>query len=103
MTELTAGMEAPDFTLESDAGTPVSLSALRGNGVVLYFYPKDNTAGCTTCRIFWKGWGGRWDSNPRQPESQSGTLPTELHPPFEFLRSHYCEKRDFTETRRFVK
>lgn len=30
MTELTAGMEAPDFTLESDAGTPVSLSALRG-------------------------------------------------------------------------
>ena len=48
MTELTAGMEAPDFTLESDAGTPVSLSALRGNGVVLYFYPKDNTAGCTT-------------------------------------------------------
>ena len=47
MTELTAGMEAPDFTLESDAGTPVSLSALRGNGVVLYFYPKDNTPGCT--------------------------------------------------------
>ena len=47
MTELTAGMEAPDFTLESDAGTPVSLSALRGNGVVLYFYPKDNTSGCT--------------------------------------------------------
>ena len=45
MTELTAGMEAPDFTLESDAGTPVSLSALRGNGVVLYFYPKDNTSG----------------------------------------------------------
>jgi len=40
MTELTAGMEAPDFTLDIDAGTPVSLSALRGNGVVLYFYPK---------------------------------------------------------------
>lgn len=30
-------------------------------------------------------WGGRWDSNPRQPESQSGTLPTELHPPSNFL------------------
>ncbi len=28
-----------------------------------------------------EGWGGRWDSNPRQPESQSGTLPTELRPP----------------------
>lgn len=26
-------------------------------------------------------WGGKWDSNPRQPESQSGTLPTELFPP----------------------
>ena len=29
-------------------------------------------------------WGGKWDSNPRQPESQSGTLPTELHPPSNF-------------------
>ena len=27
-------------------------------------------------------WGGRWDSNPRQPEPQSGALPTELHPPY---------------------
>ncbi len=30
-------------------------------------------------------WGGKWDSNPRQPESQSGTLPTELFPPLNFL------------------
>ena len=45
--ELHAGDQAPDFTLESDAGTPTTLSALRGKGVVLYFYPKDNTAGCT--------------------------------------------------------
>ncbi|MBC7264924.1 MAG: thioredoxin-dependent thiol peroxidase [Chloroflexi bacterium] len=38
---------APDFTLEADDGHGVSLSDYRGKKVVLYFYPKDNTAGCT--------------------------------------------------------
>ena len=38
---------APDFTLTSDAGEEVTLSALRGKPVVLYFYPKDDTPGCT--------------------------------------------------------
>ena len=41
------GDPAPDFTLESDAGEQVSLSGLRGKPVVLYFYPKDDTPGCT--------------------------------------------------------
>ena len=41
------GNPAPDFTLDSDAGEPVTLSSLRGKPVVLYFYPKDDTAGCT--------------------------------------------------------
>ena len=41
------GEPAPDFTLESDAGEQVSLSGLRGKPVVLYFYPKDDTPGCT--------------------------------------------------------
>ena len=41
------GQEAPDFELTSDAGETVSLSALRGKPVVLYFYPKDDTPGCT--------------------------------------------------------
>ena len=45
--ELAAGSAAPDFTLESDAGESVTLSSLKGKGVILYFYPKDNTAGCT--------------------------------------------------------
>src|SRR5687767_8284777 len=48
MTPLTEGAEAPDFTLESDSGETVSLSQLRGKPVVLYFYPKDDTPGCTT-------------------------------------------------------
>ena len=42
------GEQAPDFTLESDAGEQVTLSGLRGKPVVLYFYPKDDTDGCTT-------------------------------------------------------
>ena len=42
------GEQAPDFTLESDTGEQVSLAGLRGKPVVLYFYPKDDTPGCTT-------------------------------------------------------
>jgi peroxiredoxin Q/BCP len=41
------GEPAPDFTLESDTGEEVTLSSLRGKPVVLYFYPKDDTPGCT--------------------------------------------------------
>ncbi len=42
------GQPAPDFTLASDSGESVTLSAFHGKPVVLYFYPKDNTSGCTT-------------------------------------------------------
>ena len=42
------GTDAPDFTLLTDAGEPLRLSSLRGRPVVLYFYPKDDTSGCTT-------------------------------------------------------
>lgn len=41
------GAAAPDFTLETDGGDTVSLSDFRGQKVVIYFYPKDNTPGCT--------------------------------------------------------
>ena len=41
------GDPAPDFTLTSDSGEQVQLSDLRGKPVVLYFYPKDDTPGCT--------------------------------------------------------
>ena len=42
------GDVAPDFTTTTDGGDTVSLSALHGKKVVLYFYPKDDTPGCTT-------------------------------------------------------
>jgi len=44
---LEIGKPAPDFTTTDQYGNTVSLSALRGKKVVLYFYPKDNTPGCT--------------------------------------------------------
>jgi len=42
------GKPAPDFELQTDGGDTVKLSDLRGRPVVLYFYPKDDTPGCTT-------------------------------------------------------
>ena len=42
------GKAVPDFSLPSTGGTDFSLSAQRGEKLVLYFYPKDNTPGCTT-------------------------------------------------------
>lgn len=48
MTELTAGDLAPDFELPTDGDGNFSLAAMRGKSVVLYFYPKDDTPGCTT-------------------------------------------------------
>jgi peroxiredoxin Q/BCP len=47
MTKITVGMSAPDFQLPSTNGQVVSLGQFRGQWVVLYFYPKDDTPGCT--------------------------------------------------------
>jgi peroxiredoxin Q/BCP len=46
--DLQPGDEAPDFTLAVDEDTTVTLGGLRGRSVVLYFYPKDDTTGCTS-------------------------------------------------------
>ena len=48
MTTLTAGDKAPDFTGKDQDGKKVSLKDFKGKKVVLYFYPKDDTPGCTT-------------------------------------------------------
>jgi peroxiredoxin Q/BCP len=44
---ISRGRPAPDFTLPADDGSSVTLASLRGRKVVLYFYPKDDTSGCT--------------------------------------------------------
>ncbi|MSP91855.1 MAG: thioredoxin-dependent thiol peroxidase [Myxococcales bacterium] len=44
---IAVGQPAPDFTMPTDGGGTVTLSQLRGKPVVLYFYPKDDTTGCT--------------------------------------------------------
>jgi len=44
---ISKGVSAPDFTLPTDGGESLRLSSLRGRKVVLYFYPKDDTSGCT--------------------------------------------------------
>jgi len=46
--ELSVGDKAPDFSAQDETGRGWSLKALKGKTVVLYFYPKDNTPGCTT-------------------------------------------------------
>ena len=47
MAELAIGDKAPDFTLPGDGGQNIKLSDYKGKNVVLYFYPKDDTPGCT--------------------------------------------------------
>ena len=47
MAELKVGEKAPDFTLPTGDGGKLSLKKLKGKKVILYFYPKDNTSGCT--------------------------------------------------------
>lgn len=44
---LTAGKKAPPFSLVSDTGETITLAGLKGKKIVLYFYPKDDTSGCT--------------------------------------------------------
>ncbi len=52
---LEPGQTAPDFTLPRDGGTELTLSALRPKKVALYFYPKDDTPGCTKEAIAFTG------------------------------------------------
>ena len=51
MAELSPGAPAPDFSLPADGGGEVSLAGLRGKPAVLFFYPKDDTEGCTVENI----------------------------------------------------
>jgi thioredoxin-dependent peroxiredoxin len=51
MSELAIGQLAPDFEMPTDGGAKVTLSGMKGKWVVVYFYPKDDTSGCTSQAI----------------------------------------------------
>jgi peroxiredoxin Q/BCP len=56
------GAAAPDFDLPTDGGGRISLSGLKGKKVVLYFYPKDDTSGCTAEAIAFNGLRGKLEA-----------------------------------------
>lgn len=60
---LAEGQHAPDFTLNNEGGKSVSLSGLKGKKVVVYFYPKDNTPGCTIEAKEFSDRAGEFDKN----------------------------------------
>ena len=60
---LEEGDQAPGFTLPSDDGSSVSLEDFRGKKVVLYFYPKDDTPGCTTEACEFRDLGPRFEEH----------------------------------------
>lgn len=62
MNEIVPGNEAPDFTLPGSGETKLSLSALRGRIVVLFFYPKDDTSGCTAEAISFSALKPKFDA-----------------------------------------
>ncbi|MEO1748677.1 MAG: thioredoxin-dependent thiol peroxidase [Pseudomonadota bacterium] len=62
MTELPVGATAPDFSLPTDGGETVTLSALKGKNVVVYFYPKDDTPGCTKEAIAFSGLSSEFET-----------------------------------------
>lgn len=77
---LKIGTPAPDFTLQADDGTEVSLSDFRGQKVVLYFYPKADTPGCTkqACAIR--------DSYPKIKEGDSIVIGISPDPPDDLVK-----------------
>jgi peroxiredoxin Q/BCP len=79
------GKPAPDFELENDSGERVRLSDLRGKTVVLYFYPRDNTPGCTkqACGI-----RDVWDSFRARGAVVLGVSPDSVASHERFKRKH---------------
>lgn len=61
MSTVEEGTKAPDFRMPTDGGGEISLADLKGRKVVLYFYPKDNTPGCTKEAIAFRDEKPRFD------------------------------------------
>ena len=84
------GTTAPDFTLTDDAGNEVTLSDLRGSAIVLYFYPKDDTPGCTAQACGIRDAWGEFET--------SGAVVLGVSPDGEASHSKFKEKYDLPFT-----
>ncbi|WP_284758115.1 thioredoxin-dependent thiol peroxidase [Agrobacterium sp. fls2-241-TYG-188a] len=62
MTDLAIGDKAPDFTLPRNGGGEINLASLQGKAVVLYFYPKDDTSGCTVQALDFSAMGADFEA-----------------------------------------
>jgi peroxiredoxin Q/BCP len=84
------GLPAPDFTLNSDSGEAVTLSSLKGSPVILYFYPKDDTPGCTAqARGIRDAWG---------EFAQAGAIVLGVSPDGEASHASFKQKYDLPFT-----
>jgi len=79
------GAMAPLFTLPDDSGVPVSLASLRGQRVVLFFYPKDSTVGCTAQVC---GLRGKWSAVRKTGAAVFGVSPDSVASHRKFRRRH---------------
>jgi len=87
---LATGDAAPDFTLPDQNGEPTTLSSLRGRTVVLYFYPKASTPGCTTQAC------GVRDHLPAYEEANAVVLGVSPDPVKKVKKFHDAEGLNFT-------
>jgi thioredoxin-dependent peroxiredoxin len=88
MANLTEGAIAPDFTLPRDGGGTVSLGDFKGKSVVLFFYPKDDTSGCTTESIAFSGLLSEF--------SQAGTVVIGMSPDSVKKHDKFAKKYDLS-------
>lgn len=82
--ELVTGAMAPDFSLPRDGGGTVSLSQFLGQKVVLYFYPKDNTSGCTVEALDFTALKGEFE--------KAGTVVIGMSPDSAASHDKFCKK-----------
>ncbi|MEE8600480.1 thioredoxin-dependent thiol peroxidase [Euzebya tangerina] len=82
---ITEGQSAPDFTLDDQDGQPLRLSSLKGSPVLIYFYPKDETPGCTTQA---RGIRDEWEAFTERGVIVLGVSPDDVASHREFCDNH---------------
>ena len=82
---LATGSKAPDFSLPADDGSTVSLESLAGHAVVLYFYPKDDTTGCTVEACEFRD---KWDAVKKAGAVVLGVSPDPINSHVKFKRKY---------------